>query len=76
MSLSFYDAHETEICMQTPEDSLPKLTTSGSKVISKLDPDYDQLPPFFGRLAQTFEHTMKYARLPTGNLLEKSYKVT
>jgi hypothetical protein len=43
----FFDAHETEIGM-LQEDCHPKPTPSGPKVISKRDPDYDQLHPYFG----------------------------
>jgi hypothetical protein len=42
----FYDAHETELGMPTPEDSLAEPTLpSGPKVISKHNPDYNQLRP-------------------------------
>jgi hypothetical protein len=73
----FYDAHETELAI--PESIPPAPTPSGPNVISKRDPDYNQLRPFFGWISpeiikKTFEHTTQYARLPTGTLLKKAYK--
>jgi hypothetical protein len=61
------------------EDSHPELIPSSIKIISKREPDYDQLRPFFGWSAadlikETFEQTTQYARLPTGTLLKKAYK--
>jgi hypothetical protein len=48
-------------------------------VISKREPDYNQLCPFFGWISpdiikKTFEHTTQYARLQAGTLLKKVYK--
>jgi hypothetical protein len=65
----FYDAHETEIAI--PEGIPLKPTPSGPTVVSKREPDYDQLRPFFGWISpeiikKTFQHTTQYARLPAG----------
>jgi hypothetical protein len=73
----FYDAHEPELAI--PEGIPPAPTPSGPTVISKRDPDYNQLRPFFGWISpdiikKTFEHTTQYARLPTGTLLKKAFK--
>jgi hypothetical protein len=70
----FYDAHETELAI--PEGIPPAPTPSGPKDISKRDPDYNQLRPFFGWISpdiikKTFEHTTQYARLPAGTLLKR-----
>jgi hypothetical protein len=70
----FYDAHETELAI--PEGIPLEPAPSGPKVISKREPDYDQLRPFFGWLSpdiikKTFEHTTQYARLPAGTLPKK-----
>jgi hypothetical protein len=71
----FCDALESETAMPTPEDSLLEPTPSGPKVISKCDPEYNQLHPLFGWLSpdiiKTFEHTTKYAHLPAGTLPKK-----
>jgi hypothetical protein len=77
--LVFHDAHETELGMPPPDDTLPEPTSSDPKVITRLDPDYEQLRPFFGWLAReltkrTFEHTIQYARLHAGTLLKKAFK--
>jgi hypothetical protein len=79
LTVFFYDAHETELDMPTPEDSLPEHTPSGPKIILMCDPDYKQLHPFFGWLSpdmikKTFEHTAQYTHLPPGTLLKKEYK--
>jgi hypothetical protein len=73
----FYDAHETELAI--PEGIPLESAPSGPKVISKREPDYYQLRPFFGWISpdiinKTFEHTTQYARLPAGTLLKKVYK--
>jgi hypothetical protein len=62
-----------------PEGIPSAPTPSGPKVISKRDPDYNQLRPFFGWISpdiikNTFEHTTQYARLPAGTLLKKAFK--
>jgi hypothetical protein len=44
----FYNAHETELAI--PEGIPPAPAPSGPKVISKREPNYDQLRPFFGGL--------------------------
>jgi hypothetical protein len=51
----------------------------GPKVISKLDPDYNQLHPFFGwinpdSIKKIFEHTTQYARLHAVTFLKKTFK--
>jgi hypothetical protein len=74
---AIYDAHETELAI--PEGIPLEPTSSGLKVISKREPDYDQLHPLFGWISpeiikKTFEHTTQYARLPAGTLLKKFYK--
>jgi hypothetical protein len=73
----FYDAHETEIAI--PKGIPLEPTPSGPTVVSKREPDYDQLRPFFGWIRpviikKTFQHTTQYARLPAGTLLKKVYK--
>jgi hypothetical protein len=73
----FYDAHEIELTI--PEDTHPVPTPSGLKVISKCEPDYNQLRPFFGWISpdlikKTFEHTTQYARITAGTLLKKAFK--
>jgi hypothetical protein len=73
----FYDAHETELAI--PEGIPPALTSPGPKDISKRDPDYNELRPFFGWISpeiikNTFVHTTQYARLPTGTLLKKAHE--
>jgi hypothetical protein len=75
----FYDAHETAVVMSSEDAPLPpEPTPSGSKVISKNEPDH-QLRPFFGwtdidTIKNTLENTTQYARLPAGILLKKAYK--
>jgi hypothetical protein len=73
----FYDAQETE--PPIPEGIPPAPAPSGPKVISKHEPDYDQLRPFLGWISpeiikKTFKHTAQYASLPAGTLLKKVYK--
>jgi hypothetical protein len=73
----FYDAHETELAIL--EGIPPAPIPSGPKVISKRDPDYNQLHPLFGWISpdiikKTFEHTTQYACLPAGTLLKKAFK--
>jgi hypothetical protein len=70
----FYDAHETELAI--PEGIPLEPTPSGPKVISKHEPDYNKLRPFFGWISpeiikKTFEHTTQYAWLPAGRLFKK-----
>ena len=77
----FYDAHEHELDSHIPpyEDSHYFKFDVISKVKTKKSPDYALLRPFFGWfspavLRKTFEHTNQYERLPTGTLLERSFK--
>jgi hypothetical protein len=58
----------------------PVPTPSGPNVISKGDPDYNHLRPFFGWISpdimkKTFGHTTQYSHLHAGTLLKKGFKL-
>jgi hypothetical protein len=75
--LIFYDAHEHEI--DDSDDDAVFVSPVVPKSISRRNPDYKALRPFFGWLSvsiirKTFEHTTQYACIPCGTLLQRTFK--